>query len=131
MQGRRFRGSWDDAQPGDFWFSTALKDGENRDNLPINDPRVPEEWFSTYGLLFACPRCGRVNGIAFDLPDHAQKAGPKWTWNGDFEKPTCTPSIRAVKHGERPQCGFHGYITDGAWSFCDDTNCDPRPPDGD
>lgn len=129
MRGRRFLGGderWTDAKPGDFWFSIAVKDGANPENIVIND--LPEEAYSTYGMLFACPRCGRVRGIAFDVPDHAKKDGAKWTWNGSYEAPTCTPSIRAIKHGKYPDCGFHGYITDGVWSFCDDTNCDPPIP---
>jgi len=37
---------------------------------------------------------------------------PHWSWNGDREKPTLTPSILVYKH-EGFDDGWHGFLTDG------------------
>jgi len=59
-------------------------------------------------LTFCCPcGCGDVGGIG--LPGN--KHGPEWTWNGDKEKPTCTPSVRFIGG-----CKWHGFLTNGIWS---------------
>ena len=64
------------------------------------------------GLHFVCPcGCGVVAGIAFLNPPG--QAGPKWTWNGNREKPTCTPSILKLSG-----CRWHGYLTDGVFRSC-------------
>ncbi|MBS3915584.1 MAG: hypothetical protein KG003_13905 [Bacteroidetes bacterium] len=34
---------------------------------------------------------------------------PVWEFNGDFEKPTLSPSFQCT------DCGFHGYVRDGKW----------------
>jgi hypothetical protein len=39
-------------------------------------------------LLFQCPGCKLVHGPWVGPGD-----GPRWTWNGDANKPTFTPSI--------------------------------------
>lgn len=62
-------------------------------------------------LVFACPcGCGDIGGIG--LPPGNQQ-GPTWTWNGDHDKPTCTPSIRFLSG-----CQWHGYLTDGVFRSC-------------
>jgi hypothetical protein len=43
-----------------------------------------------------------IRGQGHDIPNQT------WTWNGDREKPTFTPSINCVG------CS-HGFITDGVW----------------
>lgn len=40
------------------------------------------------GLTFYCPGCKERHRI-----QHGEGAGPRWTWNGDVNKPTFTPSI--------------------------------------
>lgn len=39
-------------------------------------------------LLFECPGCGTCHGIRIGAGD-----GPRWSWNGDMDKPTFQPSI--------------------------------------
>lgn len=39
-------------------------------------------------LLFWCPGCDGAHGIKV-----GSGAGPRWSWNGNAEKPTFTPSI--------------------------------------
>jgi hypothetical protein len=76
-------------------------------------------WADGEALAFRCPICGRYRSISLNQGN--------WTWNGNREAPTCEPSIKAIRSGTYAQCGFHGYITDGVWTFCDDTACDPGP----
>jgi len=39
-------------------------------------------------LLFRCPGCKAVHG-----PSVGTGPGPRWTWNGSFDKPTFGPSL--------------------------------------
>ena len=39
-------------------------------------------------LLFWCPGCDGAHGVKYGLG-----AGPRWTWNGNAEKPSFQPSI--------------------------------------
>lgn len=41
-------------------------------------------------------------------PLAAEENRPTWQFNGDFEKPTLSPSILCA-------CGFHGFIENGKW----------------
>ena len=61
---------------------------------------------ATRGLRFVCPGCGELGGINFS-------AGG-WTWDGNREAPTCTPSIL---HDDG-RCGWHGYLTAGEFRPC-------------
>ncbi|MDE2452738.1 MAG: ammonia monooxygenase [Burkholderiales bacterium] len=40
------------------------------------------------GLIFWCPGCDQAHRI-----QHGTGAGPRWTWNGDAERPVFSPSI--------------------------------------
>lgn len=57
-------------------------------------------------LRFVCPGCGELGGINFS-------AGG-WTWDGNREAPTCTPSILH----DKGRCGWHGYLTAGEFRPC-------------
>lgn len=39
-------------------------------------------------LLFRCPGCKLVHG-----PSHGAGPGPRWTFNGDYDKPVFSPSL--------------------------------------
>lgn len=85
-----------------------------------------------YGWMIECPACG--NGHLFDK---------RWTFNGDVDRPTFTPSM-LIKTGhyaaghsgpcwcdynrEHPnepskfECGIcHSIVTDGKIAFCSDS----------
>lgn len=59
------------------------------------------------GLHFICPKCGHLGGINLD-PVHG------WTHDGNWEKPTCTPSILH----DRGKCGWHAHLTKGEFVPC-------------
>lgn len=65
------------------------------------------------GLHFVCPKCSHLGSIRFG-PEGKLGAGPGWTHDGNWEKPTCTPSIL---HNS-PKCNWHGYLTEGVLVEC-------------
>jgi hypothetical protein len=56
------------------------------------------------GYMIQCPGCG--NGHFFDS---------RWTFNGNYEKPTFTPSMFVSKDDVSMQC--HSVVTDGMIAF--------------
>ena len=65
-------------------------------------------------LVFACP-CGCDSIGAINLKPHG--AQPSWDWDGDREKPTCSPSIRfSVSRDDMDH--WHGYLTAGVFRSC-------------
>jgi Family of unknown function (DUF6527) len=78
-------------------------------------PETPEG--EVDGMNFACPcGCGMVGGIGFE---GRPVSGPKWSFNGDRDKPTCAPSIGfygANKLDEGHH--WHGFLTDGVFVGC-------------
>lgn len=59
-------------------------------------------------VVFFCPACNCAHGI-----------NGSWTWNGDVNKPTISPSILAI--GEK-RC--HSYVKDGMIQYLDDCEHD-------
>ena len=54
-----------------------------------------------------CPGCGCLH--AFDS---------RWSFNGDLEKPTFSPSMLVNQH--RPESRCHSFVTDGKIQFLSD-----------
>lgn len=73
--------------------------------LKTDDPDVVE-------YIFKCPGC---NGGAHMIRTQGER--PRWDWNGDVDKPTCSPSL-LVGPGTSFQC--HSFIRDGQIQFLDD-----------
>lgn len=82
---------------------------------PDAEPRPP----AFFG--FKCPRlegrhCNylRIRGGPAD-----DGKGATWQWNGNYDRPTLTPSINCLSHNpQNPAekyagCGWHGFITSG------------------
>ena len=68
---------------------------------------------------FRCPGCEDVHNVVVDAPSG-------WTWNGDLEKPTFSPSV-LVRYGHLPDGGpmgtdpiCHSFVTDGRIQFLGD-----------
>lgn len=51
----------------------------------------------TVHLMFWCPGCDEAHG---PIVERTAAARPLWTWNGDRERPTLSPSI--LVRGTRP-----------------------------
>lgn len=80
-------------------------------------------------LIFVCPGCvagAQANGIdsegihmlPVNAPPELQK--PSWSWNGNEELPTLSPSIltRGGSGGNDAVC--HCFLKDGVFQFLDD-----------
>lgn len=84
------------------------------------------------GLMFWCPGCDEAHRI-----QHGAGGGPRWTWNGDVEKPTFTPSVlvEGVRrltdqqhaaylatgvHPEPEPARCHSFVVDGRIQFLAD-----------
>lgn len=62
-------------------------------------------------FYYRCP-CGCGASAPLYVGENFKPAdyGPSWSWNGDFDKPTLSPSINHVNH-------WHGWLRDGIWSL--------------
>ncbi len=88
------------------------------------------------GLMFWCPGCDMAHKI-----DHGAGAGPRWSWNGNVDKPTFSPSVlvhwdqwvppatnpeirEKINSGEIVQTEehrvCHSFVTDGRIQFLGD-----------
>lgn len=83
---------------GDFRF----KDDSGESNLDPKQIKVIEFW---------CPRTGTYCGtISVGYPDKPNDCKNTWKWDGNYEKPTLTPSINCISG-----CGWHGFLTKGVF----------------
>lgn len=71
-------------------------------------------------VAFRCPGCGDVHSIPV-----GEGPGPRWGFNGDYERPTFTPSVlvRSGHFTERHQPGSDCWCT-----YCADDKADGLPP---
>lgn len=61
-------------------------------------------------LMFYCEGCGQCH-----------YADNRWTFNGDFEKPTFSPSILVnTGHHPNPSDICHSFVTDGKMQYLSD-----------
>lgn len=68
-------------------------------------------------ILLICPcGCGGFMNLKLVREETPNRPHPTWLWNGDRDLPTLTPSIRDLSG-----CKFHGFLTDGVWTFCEDS----------
>ena len=69
------------------------------------------------GQVFFCPGCYSVHAVNTRLD------GPRWTYNGDPDSPTFTPSIKVTysdPDGEWKDEVCHSYVTAGRIQFLGD-----------
>ena len=76
-------------------------------------------------LAALCPACDYEHGFRVDAEwwASANSYGPRdvWEFNGDYEKPTFSPSMLANKDGHpgAPRC--HSFLRDGVWQYLEDS----------
>lgn len=68
-------------------------------------------------LIFWCPGCDMPHMIGFGEGD-----GPRWSWNGNAERPTFQPSVLVRRnYGEDQHSEVcHSFVTDGQIQFLGD-----------
>lgn len=78
------------------------------------------EKYNEYSLALYCPGCEMMHLVYLQHPDNTQY--PTWSWNGDVNAPTFSPSL-LVKYnwGEnREERVCHSFIRHGQWEFLGD-----------
>lgn len=69
-----------------------------------------------------CPGCNRIHQIAVDAPF---RNGARWTFDGNAESPTFSPSVsvllRPSMGADRPERRCHYFIRAGRIEFCADS----------
>lgn len=63
-------------------------------------------------ILFWCPGCGEPHGVPFE------GARSNWTFDGNVEAPTLSPSL-LVRHGDERRC--HLFVRAGKLQFLGDS----------
>lgn len=84
--------------------------------------KIAHESWGDGMYTFQCPACGCCHYFATKENPHC--SGETWTWNGDAEKPTVSPSINVEPIGKRGRCHFH--VKDGRIHFCGDCGHDMK-----
>lgn len=90
---------------------------------------------SVWEYAFFCPGCGNCHGFRtaewpepVGLDDEGRKMfAHKWSWNGDVEKPTLTPSLNVLQEIGKDADGkpvyetkCHSFVRDGWIQFLGD-----------
>lgn len=71
----------------------------------------------TYDCLkFICPGCA-LNGSGIHILPVNNEIIPSWSWNGDTDKPTLSPSIKTTVGN----FVCHSFLVDGEFSFLPDS----------
>lgn len=65
-----------------------------------------------------CPGCGALHSFILANDDGTIPTGPVWTWDGNVESPTFSPSM-LVRWGDGEVC--HSFVEAGRWRFLDDS----------
>ena len=65
---------------------------------------------------FFCPGCKYDHALA--IRQYTEGGNPQWTFNGDVDKPTFTPSLLVWGSDQSRRC--HSFITDGQIQFLSD-----------
>lgn len=72
-------------------------------------------------LMFWCPGCDGAHAV-----QHGDGPGPRWTWNGNAERPTFSPSVLVTYDGAdagqdgAPPRVCHSFVNDGRIQFLGD-----------
>lgn len=77
---------------------------------------VNEEGQDPFYLVFGCPCGDNCGGASFAHNNYIavtrgkSKDPHQWSWDGDWDTPTLTPSIQ-----RRGGCSWHGYLRKGVF----------------
>jgi len=88
-----------------------------------------KEYDSYFDLMFYCLRCEMHHGLIIrdvdesrltekDKKQYEKNKKPKWSFNGNFELPTFTPSINVLDEEDNTIC--HSFIKDGKIQYLPD-----------
>jgi hypothetical protein len=80
---------------------------EKHDNVKIGDPDVS----------FYCPGCKCDHGVWLQKDGYS---GPAWGFNGDYDRPTFTPSIKVIFPFAGKVNICHSFVKDGMIEYLSD-----------
>ncbi|WP_337137672.1 DUF6527 family protein [Sphingomonas aquatica] len=73
------------------------------------------------GIILKCPcGCGTATAMPFRRASD-EDAWPVWSWDGNEQTPTATPSLLIYQLNEAGQIvgeHWHGFLTAGEWRSC-------------
>lgn len=79
-----------------------------------------------WGYAVRCPGCGHSHVFNVAIPGEPNKPGrPCWSFNGSFDKPTFSPSMRTydpAANGQLERTRCHSFVTDGVIDFLPDSS---------
>ena len=67
------------------------------------------------GQAFFCPGCQNVHQV------NSHPTGPRWSFNGDPDRPTFSPSILVTYEGGDGSTRCHSFVRDGQIQFLADS----------
>ena len=68
-----------------------------------------------------CPACGFEHSFSVDLEGHGLHVGDTWSFEGDYENPTFSPSMLSNRDKDdkhKPIC--HSFLKNGVWEYLKD-----------
>ena len=82
---------------------------------------LSDDGVTLVGYTFQCPGCRLSHGVW--VKPHQNEKGASWTFNGDLEAPTFSPSIltRVGFDGDRADLVCHSYVRQGQIEFLSDS----------
>lgn len=73
-------------------------------------------------LMFICPGCKEAGGTGLHmLPVNTDQKQPAWDWDGNFEKPTLSPSILTKSGPVENTSTCHCFLRAGVFEFLTDS----------
>lgn len=89
----------------------------------IEHSAIVHEFDNPGSLCIYCPGCKITHVIYVDSAFNRERKLPVWGFNGDYEKPTFTPSL-LVRYNWGPEqrpVVCHSFITDGQIQYLSDS----------
>ena len=72
-------------------------------------------------LSALCPACGFEHSFRVDLIGHGKWKGDVWSFDGNYETPTFSPSMGSnLRKVVEPHPVCHSFLQDGVWKFLAD-----------
>lgn len=86
-----------------------------------SDPSLPDIPLGRACWVW-CPACDRAHRFEILGEDGSHPDRPRgdhWTWDGNLESPTFSPSLLVHAGGDQPRC--HSFLRAGRWEFLTDS----------
>lgn len=83
--------------------------------------KVEKNGIISQALAFSCPGCSTLGLSSLHMVTvNSRAVSPSWEWDGRFDHPTISPSIRVLCGIGETSHVCHSYLRDGVIEFLDD-----------